>query len=89
VTFEPVARTAWYSHSPGQILIVTAGAGGVQRWGGPIEDVRPGEMVWFAPGEKHWHGASPGAAMTRIAVQEALDGKSADWMEHVSDQEYD
>ena len=88
VTFEPGARTAWHSHPLGQILIVTAGLGRVQRWGGPVEEIRPGDVVHFDPGEKHWHGASPEAAMTHIAIQEALDGKSADWMEHVSDEQY-
>ena len=88
VTFEPGARTAWHTHPLGQVLIVTAGLGRVQRWGGPIEDVRPGDVVTFAPGEKHWHGASPAAAMTHIAIQEALDGKSAEWGEHVADEEY-
>jgi quercetin dioxygenase-like cupin family protein len=89
VTFEPGARTAWHSHPLGQVLIVTAGSGRVQRWGGPVDEVRPGDVVWFAPGEKHWHGASPTTAMTHIAIQEGLDGKSADWMEHVSDAQYE
>ena len=88
VTFEPGARTAWHTHPLGQMLIVTAGAGLVQRWGGPIEEIRPGDVVWFEPGEKHWHGASPATAMTHIAIQEALDGKAVDWMEHVSDDQY-
>jgi quercetin dioxygenase-like cupin family protein len=88
VTFEACARTAWHSHPLGQTLIVTVGSGRVQRWGGPIEEVRPGDVVWFAPGERHWHGASPTTAMTHIAIQEALDGKSADWMEHVGDEQY-
>jgi quercetin dioxygenase-like cupin family protein len=88
VTFEPGARTAWHTHPLGQILIVTAGCGWVQREGGPIEKIRPGDVVWFAPGEKHWHGASPTMAMTHIAIQEALDGKPVEWMEHVSDQQY-
>ncbi len=88
VTFEPGARTAWHSHPLGQTLIVTAGRGRVQRWGGPIEEIYPGDVVSFPPCEKHWHGASPTAAMTHIAIQEALDGKSADWMEHVSDEQY-
>jgi len=88
VTFEPCARTAWHTHPLGQTLIVTAGAGCVQRAGGPIEDIRPGDVVWFAPGEKHWHGASPTTAMTHIAVQEQLDGKMVDWLEHVSDEQY-
>jgi quercetin dioxygenase-like cupin family protein len=88
VTFEQGARTAWHAHPLGQILIVTAGCGRVQRWGAPVEEIRPGDVVWFAPGEKHWHGASPMTAMTHIAIQEALDGKSADWMEHVTDEQY-
>ena len=88
VTFEPGARTAWHTHPLGQILIVTAGCGRVQRDGGPVEDIRPGDVVWFAPGEKHWHGAAPTTAMTHIAVQESLDGKAADRMEKVSDEQY-
>jgi quercetin dioxygenase-like cupin family protein len=88
VTFEPGARTAWHSHPLGQTLIVTSGCGRAQRWGGPIEEIRPGDVIWFAPGEKHWHGAAPTAAMSHIAIQEALDGKTADWMEHVSDEQY-
>ena len=88
VTFEPGARTAWHTHPLGQTLIVTAGCGLVQREGGPIEEIHPGDVVWFPPGEKHWHGASPNTAMTHIAIQETLDGKSADWLEHVSDEQY-
>jgi quercetin dioxygenase-like cupin family protein len=88
VTFEPGARTAWHSHPLGQTLIVTDGCGRVQRWGGPIEEIRPGEVVWLPPGEKHWHGAAPTAAMTHIAIEEELDGKWADWMEKVSDEQY-
>jgi quercetin dioxygenase-like cupin family protein len=88
VTFEPRARTAWHTHPLGQTLIVTAGFGRVQRWGGPIEEIRPGDVIWFPPGEKHWHGASPATAMTHIAIQEALDGKVVDWMEKVSDDQY-
>jgi quercetin dioxygenase-like cupin family protein len=88
VTFEPGARTAWHTHPLGQTLIVTAGCGRVQREGGTVEDIRPGDVVWFAPGEKHWHGAAPTTAMTHIAIQEALDGKVVDWMEKVSDAEY-
>ena len=88
VTFEPGARTAWHSHPLGQTLIVTAGFGRAQRSGGPIEDIRPGDVVWFPPGEKHWHGASPTTALTHIAIQEHLDGKTADWMEKVSDEQY-
>ena len=85
VTFEPGARTAWHTHTLGQTLIVTSGFGRAQRWGGPIEDIRPGDIVWFAPGEKHWHGASAATAMTHIATQERLDGKMVEWMEHVTD----
>jgi quercetin dioxygenase-like cupin family protein len=88
VTFEPGARTAWHTHPLGQVLIVTAGCGRAQREGGPIEDIRPGDVVVFAPGEKHWHGAAPSTAMTHIAIQEALEGKAVDWMEKVSDQQY-
>jgi quercetin dioxygenase-like cupin family protein len=88
VTFEPGARTAWHTHPLGQTLIVTAGFGRAQRWGGPIEDIRPGDVVWFAPGEKHWHGASPATAMTHIAIQERLDGKAVDWLEQVSEEQY-
>jgi quercetin dioxygenase-like cupin family protein len=88
VTFEPGARTAWHTHPLGQTLIVTAGLGLVQREGGPIEEIRSGDVVWFPPGEKHWHGASPLTAMTHIAIVEMLDGKSADWMEKVTDQQY-
>jgi quercetin dioxygenase-like cupin family protein len=88
VTFEPGARTAWHTHPLGQTLIVTAGCGRVRREGGPIEEIRPGDVVWFAPGEKHWHGAAPTTAMTHIAIAEALDGKVVDWMEHVSDAQY-
>ncbi len=88
VTFEPGARTAWHTHPLGQTLIVTAGFGLVQRESGPIEEIRPGDVVWFPPGEKHWHGASPTTAMTHIAIQEALDGKVVDWMEKVSDEQY-
>jgi quercetin dioxygenase-like cupin family protein len=88
VTFEPGARTAWHTHPLGQHLIVTAGLGRIQRWGGPVEEVRPGDVVWFPPGEKHWHGASPTAAMTHTAIQEALDGKAVEWLEKVSDEQY-
>src|SRR5438105_14438540 len=83
VTIEPGARTAWHVHPLGQTLIVTSGCGWAQRWGGPIEEIRPGDVVWFEPGEKHWHGASPTAAMTHIAIQEALNGKVVEWMEKV------
>jgi quercetin dioxygenase-like cupin family protein len=86
VTFEPGARTAWHTHPLGQTLIVTAGCGLVQRWAGPIEEIRQGDVVWFQPGEKHWHGATATTAMTHIAVQEQLDGKTVDWMETVSDE---
>jgi len=88
VTFEPGSRTAWHTHPLGQTLIVTAGRGRVQRKGGPIQEIRPGDVVWFAPGEKHWHGASPTTAMTHIAIQEELDGKVVDWLEHVTDEQY-
>jgi quercetin dioxygenase-like cupin family protein len=88
VSFEPGARTAWHTHPLGQTLIVTAGLGWAQRDGGSIEEIRPGDVVWFAPGEKHWHGATPTTAMTHIAVQEGLNGKVVDWMEHVSDEQY-
>jgi quercetin dioxygenase-like cupin family protein len=88
VTFEPGARTAWHIHPLGQTLVVTAGCGRVQRWDGPIEEIRPGDVVWIAPGEKHWHGASPTTAMTHIAIHERLDGKAADWLEHVTDDQY-
>ncbi|HLX96808.1 MAG TPA: cupin domain-containing protein [Verrucomicrobiae bacterium] len=88
VTFEPGARTAWHTHPLGQTLIVTAGCGRVQRWGGSIEEIRPGDVIWFPPGEKHWHGAAPNTAMTHIAIQENLDGKVVDWLEKVSDEQY-
>lgn len=88
VTFEPGARTAWHTHPLGQTLIVTAGRGQAQREGGPIEEIRPGDLVWFAPGEKHWHGASATTAMTHIAIQEKLNGKPVDWMEQVTDEQY-
>jgi quercetin dioxygenase-like cupin family protein len=88
VTFEPGARTAWHTHPLGQTLIVTAGCGLAQRWGGPIEQIRPGDLVWFPPGEKHWHGATATTAMTHIAIQEQQDGKAVEWMEHVSDEQY-
>ena len=88
VTFEPGARTAWHTHPLGQTLIITAGFGWVQTEGGQIEEVRPGDVVWFPPGEKHWHGATPTTAMTHIAVQESLNGKNVDWMEKVSDAQY-
>ncbi|WP_407572655.1 cupin domain-containing protein [Deinococcus altitudinis] len=88
VTFEPGARTAWHTHPLGQTLMVLSGAGRVQREGGPLEEIRPGDVVWFAPGEKHWHGAAPATAMTHIAIQEALDGKAVDWLEQVTDEQY-
>jgi quercetin dioxygenase-like cupin family protein len=88
VTFEPGARIAWHTHPLGQTLIVTAGRGRAQRWEGPVEEIRPGDVIWFAPGEKHWHGAAPTTAMTHIAIQERLDGQTADWMEKVSDAQY-
>jgi quercetin dioxygenase-like cupin family protein len=88
VTFEPGARTAWHTHPLGQVLIVTAGCGRAQRWGGPVEEIRPGDVVWFPPGEKHWHGAAPTTAMTHIAIQEQLDGKVVEWLEKVSDEQY-
>lgn len=88
VTFEPGARTAWHTHPLGQTLYVTSGKGFVQREGGPIEEIHPGDVVWFAPEEKHWHGASAKTAMTHIAIQEIKDGKAVDWMEHVTDAQY-
>jgi quercetin dioxygenase-like cupin family protein len=88
VTFEPGARTAWHTHPLGQALIVASGLGRVQRWGGPIEEIRPGDVVWIPPGEKHWHGATPTKAMTHIAIQEALNGSPVEWMEKVSDEQY-
>ena len=88
VTFEPGARTAWHTHPLGQTLIVTAGFGWAQREGGPIEDIRPGDVIWFSPGEKHWHGATPTTAMTHIAIQEKLNGSPVDWLEHVRDEQY-
>ena len=88
VTFEPGARTAWHTHPLGQTLIVTAGSGCAQRWGGAIEEIRPGDVIWFPPGEKHWHGATTTTALTHIAIQEQLGGKTVDWMEKVSDDQY-
>jgi quercetin dioxygenase-like cupin family protein len=88
VTFEPGARTAWHTHPLGQTLIVTAGCGRTQREGGPVEEIRSGDVVWVPPGERHWHGATPTTAMTHIAIQEALNGKAVDWMEKVSDEQY-
>jgi quercetin dioxygenase-like cupin family protein len=88
VTFEPGARTAWHIHPLGQTLIVTAGCGWVQRWGGSVEEIHPGDVVWFSPDEKHWHGATPNTAMTHIAIQEKKDGKVVDWMEQVTAEQY-
>lgn len=88
VTFEPCARSAWHTHPLGQALIVTAGVGRVQRWGGPVEEIRAGDVVWTPPGVKHWHGASPTTAMTHLAIQEQLDGRAVDWMEKVTDEQY-
>lgn len=88
VTFEPGARTAWHTHPLGQTLIVTAGCGWAQREGGPIEDIRPGDVIWFAPGEKHWHGATPTTAMSHIAIQEKQDGSPVTWLEQVSEAQY-
>jgi len=88
VTFEPGSRTAWHTHPLGQTLIVTAGCGWAQREGGPVEEIRPGDVVWFAPDEKHWHGGTPTTAMSHIAIQEKLDGKAVDWMEKVSEEQY-
>jgi len=88
VTFEPGARTAWHTHPLGQTLLVTAGCGWVQREGGPVEEIRPGDVVWFPPGEKHWHGATPRTAMSHIAIQEKLNGSPVTWMEKVSDEQY-
>jgi quercetin dioxygenase-like cupin family protein len=88
VTFEPGARTAWHTHPLGQTLIVIAGCGLVQRWDGPVEQIRPGDVVWIPPGEKHWHGATATTAMTHIAIQEQLEGKAADWLEKVTDEQY-
>ena len=88
VTFEPGARTAWHTHPLGQTLIVTAGCGWAQREGGPVEEIRPGDVIWFPPGEKHWHGATATTGMTHIAVQEAQNGKTVDWLEHVTAEQY-
>jgi len=88
VTFEPGARTAWHTHPLGQHIFVTSGRGWAQRWDGPVEEIGPGDVVWFSPGEKHWHGATATTAMTHIAVQEKLDGKAVEWLEHVSDEQY-
>ena len=88
VTFEPGARTAWHTHPLGQTLIVTAGSGWVQQWGGQVEEIRPGDVVWIPPGQKHWHGATATTGVTHIAIQEQLDGKVVEWMEQVSDKQY-
>ncbi len=88
VTFEPGARTAWHTHPLGQTLIVTFGCGWVQREGGPVEDIHPGDVIWFEPGERHWHGATATTAMTHIAIQEQLDGRAVDWLEKVSEEDY-
>ena len=88
VTFEPGARTAWHTHPLGQTLIVTAGCGWAQRWGGPIEEIRPGDVIWFPPGEKHWHGATPSTAMSHIAIVEMVEGKIANWLEQVTEEQY-
>lgn len=88
VTFEPGARTAWHTHPLGQTLIVTSGCGLTQRWGGPIEEIHPGDVIIFPPNQKHWHGAAPNTGMTHIAIQEQLDGTAVDWLEHVSDEQY-
>ncbi len=88
VTFEPCARSAWHTHPLGQVLIVTSGVGRVQQWGGPVEEIRPGDVVWTPPDVKHWHGAAPTTAMSHLAIQEALDGKMVDWMEKVTDEQY-
>jgi quercetin dioxygenase-like cupin family protein len=88
VTFEPGARTAWHTHPLGQTLIVTAGTGWVQEWGGPTQEIRQGDVVWIPPGQKHWHGATPTSTMTHIAIQEFLDGKNVEWMEKVGDEQY-
>jgi quercetin dioxygenase-like cupin family protein len=88
-TFEPGARTAWHTHPLGQTLLILSGVGRAQKQGGPVEDLHPGDVVWFAPGEKHWHGAAPDTAMSHLAIHEALNGKSVDWLEQVSDSDYD
>jgi quercetin dioxygenase-like cupin family protein len=88
VTFEPAARTAWHTHPLGQTLIVTSGCGWAQREGGPVEEIHPGDVIWFPPGEKHWHGATATTAMMHIAIQESLDGKAVEWMEKVGDEQY-
>lgn len=89
VTFEPAARTAWHTHPLGQTLLVLSGLGLAQSWGGPVRTIRPGDTIWFAPGEKHWHGAAPANAMTHLALQEAQDGSAVTWLEHVTDADYE
>jgi quercetin dioxygenase-like cupin family protein len=88
VTFEPGARSAWHTHPAGQVLIVTAGVGRVQQWGGPVQDIRPGDVIWTPPGVKHWHGAAPGTALTHLAIQDAVGGKNVAWFDKVSDEQY-
>jgi len=88
VTFEPGARTAWHTHPLGQNLIVIAGSGWTQRWGGPVEEIKPGDVIWIPPGEKHWHGATSAMGMTHIAMQEQIDGKAVEWLEQVSEEQY-
>jgi quercetin dioxygenase-like cupin family protein len=88
VTFDPSARSAWHTHPLGQTLVVTSGRGFVQSWGGPIREIKAGDVIWTPPGEKHWHGAAPNSSMTHIAIQEALNGKNVDWMEKVTDEQY-
>ena len=88
VTFEPGARSAWHTHPAGQTLVVTSGVGRVQRWGGKVEEIRAGDVIWTPPGVKHWHGATDGSAMTHIAIQDSVDGKPVDWLEHVTDEQY-
>lgn len=88
VTFEPGARSAWHTHPLGQVIIVTAGVGRVQQWGGPVQEIRPGDVIWTPPGVKHWHGAAPTMGLTHITMQEAVNGKNVDWMEKVSDEQY-
>jgi quercetin dioxygenase-like cupin family protein len=88
VSFEPGARSAWHTHPAGQVLIVTAGVGRVQRWGGPVQEIRPGDVIWTPPGVKHWHGAAPSTALTHIAIQDTVNGKNVEWMEKVSDEQY-
>jgi quercetin dioxygenase-like cupin family protein len=88
VTFEPGARSAWHTHPAGQVLIVTAGAGRIQQWGGPVQDIRPGDVIWTPPGVRHWHGAAPATALTHIAIQESVNGKNVEWLEKVGDEQY-